>query len=545
MKPLWNRPVARRLSLLLVVALVLLSGFLVIVWAQRPLLADPTVASAADDEKLRQGLERIATVYSLVEQNYAVPLDPNKALFDGAIPGMLRALDPHSTFFDPRAYADLEEEQTGRYYGVGMTIGARNGKIIVVSPTVGTPAFKAGVHPGDFIQAIDGQSTESMTTSDVAGKVRGPLGTTVRLTLLRPGDSTTRDVSLMRASIPRDSVSVAFNLKPGVGYIHISMFSETTVDELQKAFDALGPLQGLILDLRQDPGGLLEQAVGVADKFLPKGSVIVSQRGRASPEKVYNAAHGNGGKTYPIVVLVDRGTASAAEIVSGALQDHDRGLVAGENTFGKGLVQTVFSLSDKTGLALTTAKYYTPSGRLIQRNYEGVSLYNYFYRQPDPSRANVQREARTTDTGRTVYGGDGITPDVVLPSPKGNSFQDELLEQYVFFDYAQSYLAAHPITDLFQVDDAVLTDFRNFLHQRAVTYTEADLTANLDWVKSNLKAEIFSDKFGTKAGLKVHAQTDPAVLQAIELLPRAQALEQKAEQLAATQHPPRAAVTQR
>jgi len=543
MKPLWNPPASRRLSILLVAVLVLLSGATAIIWAQRPVAATTTPVS--DDENLRRGLERFATVYSLVEQNYAAPLDPNKALFDGAIPGMLRALDPHSNFFDPRAFAELEEEQTGRYYGVGMTIGVRNGKIIVVSPTVGTPAFKAGIRPGDFIQAIDGQSTDSLSATDVAAKVRGAYGTSVRLTLLHPGDSAAREVSLLRASIPRDSISVAFALKPAIGYIHIDMFNETTVDELQRALDELGPLQGLILDLRQDPGGLLEQAVGVADMFLPKGAVIVSHRGRASPEKLYNAVHGNGGKTYPIVVLVDRGTASAAEIVSGALQDHDRGLVAGENTFGKGLVQTVFSLSNDTGLALTTAKYYTPSGRLIQRNYEGVSLYDYYYRQPDPRHPAALHESRTTDLGRTVYGGDGINPDVLIPSPKSNSFQDSLLEHYAFFDYAQAYLAAHPITQAFQVDNAVLQEFRAFLRQGEVAFTEADLAANLDWIKNNLKAELFADQFGSKAGLKVRAQTDPAVLQAIELLPRAQALEQKAEHLAAARRTRRSTVAQR
>jgi carboxyl-terminal processing protease len=305
------------------------------------------------------------------------------------------------------------------------------------------------------------------------------------------------------------------------------------VEELDKALKQLGPLQGLILDLRQDPGGLLEEAVGVADRFLPKGAVIVSQHGRASPEKVYSAVHGNGGRKYPMVVLVDRGTASAAEIVSGALQDHDRGLVAGENTFGKGLVQTVFSLSDKTGLALTTAKYYTPSGRLIQRNYEGVSLYDYYYHQSAASGHEPKREAKTTDIGRTVYGGDGITPDVAIAPPKGNAFQDNLLEHYAFFDYAQQYVREHNVTQRWAVDAAVLADFRNFLKQREVSFAEPEWAANLDWLQTNVKAEIFSDQFGESAGLRVRVEMDSAVQQAIALLPRAQALQQKAGQVAA------------
>ena len=242
---------------------------------------------------------------------------------------------------------------------------------------------------------------------------------------------------MVRDEIPRYSVDLHFMIKPGIGYMHVSGFNETTEKEVGDALDQMGDLKGLILDLRQNPGGLLNEGVGVADKFLRKGQLIVSHHGRSSPEKRYTASHGNGGKEYPLVVLVNRGTASAAEIVAGSIQDHDRGLIAGEITFGKGLVQTVFPLSENTGLALTTARYYTPSGRLIQRDYTNVSLYDYYYdRDTDNKAAN--REVKLTDSGRTVYGGGGITPDVAIPPTKSNHFQDTLFAALRVFQFRKA-----------------------------------------------------------------------------------------------------------
>jgi carboxyl-terminal processing protease len=469
----------------------------------------------------------------MVEQNYAEPVEADKAIYDGAIPGMLRVLDPHSTFFDPKAYTSLNEEQSGKYYGVGMEIGPRGSKIVVISPFTGAPAYRAGIRPGDVILAIDGKPTDNMTTTDVADLVKGPKGTQVRITILREGSTGQLEFNVTRNEIPRHSVDVHFLLSPGVGYIHISSFIETTDQELDKALDEFGDLTGLVLDLRQDPGGLLKEAVAVADKFLPKGATVVSQHGRSSPEMVYRAKDGNGGKFYPMVVLVNRGTASAAEIVSGAIQDHDRGLIVGENTFGKGLVQTVFPLSDHTGLALTTAKYYTPSGRLIQRNYTGVSLYDYYYGRDKNDDNTSGREVKTTDSGRRVYGGDGITPDVKLPEPKPNRFQGELLVHYVFFDFAKRYVAQQKPPANFVVDDPVLQEFRNFLNEQKVPWTEADLQHNLDWVKTNIKSEIVIDEFGVEAGLKARAESDPDVIKAVELLPQAKQLADNARRIQA------------
>jgi carboxyl-terminal processing protease len=301
---------------------------------------------------------------------------------------------------------------------------------------------------------------------------------------------------------------------------------------VQKALDEMGDLKGLVLDLRSNPGGLLSEGVDVADKFLHKGQVIVSHHGRSSPEKRYVARNGNGGKDYPLVVLVNRGTASAAEIVAGAIQDHDRGLIVGETTFGKGLVQTVYPLSENTGLALTTAKYYTPSGRLIQRDYSNISLYDYYFeRETDNNTAN--HEVKLTDSGRTVYGGGGIRPDHEVPPVKTDRFEDTLLQHYAFFNFARRYVVNHHPTEKFEVDDATMQEFRKFLDEEKVPYTEADLLQDNDWVRANIKSEIFTDAFGQTEGLKVKEEADPLVLKALELLPEAKALAENARRIVA------------
>ncbi|PSH03319.1 MAG: S41 family peptidase [Acidobacteria bacterium] len=513
-----------RRSPILVFLVILTCGFLGVVFGRTG------SAPASGDTDMRDSVRTFAQVYSVIEQNYADKLDADKAIYDGAIPGMLRVLDPHSNFFDPKQYSALQEEQRGRYYGVGMQVGPRNNRVIVIAPFAGAPAYRAGIRPGDIIAAVDGKPTDNMTTSDVADLLKGPKGTTVRISVLREGTVKPLEFSVVRDEIPRYSVDLHFMIRPGIGYLHISGFQETTDQEITAALDEMGELKGLVLDLRNNPGGLLSEGVSVADKFLKKGQVIVSHHGRNSPEKVYRAAHGST-KDYPIVVMVNHGTASAAEIVSGAIQDHDRGLIVGESTFGKGLVQTVYRLSENTGLALTTAKYYTPSGRLIQRDYSGVSLYDYYYnRNANDNSINgvkqddANREVKLTDSGRTVYGGGGITPDVKFPPIKANKFQEELLRKYVFFNFSKRYLIKHEINKNFQVDEAVMQDFRNFLTDAKLPYTEKDLADNIEWVRSSIKSELFVGAFGQQEGLRVQAESDPNVLKALELMPKAKEL---------------------
>ena len=493
--------------------------------------------SSEDESQLRDSLKSFTNVYAVVEQNYAEPIQGDKAdtaIYDGAIPGMLRVLDPHSNFYDPKAYARMREEQHGRYFGVGMTIQQAfgGGKVYVVFPMEGGPAFKAGVHPGDVISAIDGKSTDGMTSDAVAKTLKGPKGTPVQVSMTREGQAKPLVFPLVRDEIPNPSVDLKYEIRPGIGYIHLKQFQETTAQEVIEAVDGFGDLKGLVFDLRDNPGGLLSQAVEVCDHLLAKGQTIVSQRGRAYPDQNYTAMRGNDGKAFPIVVLVSRGTASAAEIVSGALQDHDRALIVGQTTFGKGLVQTVYNLSENTGLALTTYHYYTPSGRLIQRNYAGVSLYDYYYNHagalpPD----TTNREVKLTDAGRTVYGGGGITPDEKIEPPKANHFQETLLSKEVFFHFGPVYLANRTVDKSFQVDEAVLTEFKQYLTSQSIPYTQADLDGVSDWVKESIKSSINTIQFGESTGLRVRADWDPMIQKALTFLPEAQALEDNAHKV--------------
>ncbi|MBS1822889.1 MAG: S41 family peptidase [Acidobacteria bacterium] len=494
--------------------------------------------SASDESTLRDSLHNFTNVYSLVEQNYADKMTADKtdkAIYDGAIPGMLHVLDPHSSFYDPKAYAQMREDQHGRYYGVGMTIqpqpdpAAKGGiKIVVLYPFEGTPSYKAGVRPGDVILSVDGKSTEGMDSAAVASMLKGPRNTHVLVTMGREGSAKPLEFDLVRDEVSRPSVDLAFMIRPGIGYMHVSSFMETTSREVGDALEKFGNLNGLVIDLRGNPGGLLNEAVNMSDKFLQKGQIVVSQRGRAFPDQVYRAAHGSDNK-YPIVVLVNRNTASAAEIVSGALQDHDRALIVGETTFGKGLVQTVFQITENTGLALTTYHYYTPSGRLIQRNYNNVSLYDYYYVRDSATqpRDKSNLEVKLTDSGRTVYGGGGITPDEKIDNLKSNRFQDSLIIKYAFFNFSKHYFAVHgSVPKDFVVDDAVLQEFKSFLKSQNIDYTDQDIAGVQDWVKTSIKSELFTSQFGQLEGLKVRAEWDPQIAKAITFIPEAQTLQE-------------------
>src|ERR1700684_3732092 len=252
-----------RRSLFLVVFFLLACGFLGILFAQH---TGKTASSPSSDSDVKDILKQFTDVYALVEENYAEPGNADKAIYNGAIPGMLHALDPHSNFFDPKSYALMREDQRGKYYGVGMTVGPRNNKVIVIFPFTGTPAYKAGIHPGDVIIAVDGKSTENMSTPDVADMLKGPKGTTVHISISRDGEKKPMEFTLIRDEIPRYSVDVHFLIRPGVGYLHVTGFNETTEEEVSKALDEFGDLKGLILDLRGNPGGLLSGGRGGAEK---------------------------------------------------------------------------------------------------------------------------------------------------------------------------------------------------------------------------------------------------------------------------------------
>src|SRR5213595_409972 len=488
---------SERRGLVVVVAVLLVSAVLGGIYG--PNVRAPT--ASADD--YQTAVRDFTKGLNVVQNNYADNVDIDRAVYQGAIPGMLRMLDPHSSFFDAKQFSLLREDQRGKYYGVGMIVAPRENHTVVMAPYAGAPAYNAGIRPGDVIVKVDDKSTDGLTTTEVADMLKGPKGTVVKITVSREGYSEPLVFTVTRDEIPRHSVDIAFLLKPGIGYIRLSGFNETTDREIADALKKLDApsLDGLILDMRGNPGGLLNEAVAVGDMFLDKNQLIVSHHGRTSPERRYYAVRGNQGMTTPLVILVNNNSASATEIVSGAVQDHDRGLIVGETTFGKGLVQTVTPLSENTGLALTTARYYTPSGRLIQRDYKTISLYEYHYERKVPEHPT---EIKLTDSGRQVTGGGGITPDIVVAAPKYSKFEQELFRADVFYPaeagvggFTRFYLGSRPtITHEFSVDDNVMHEFRNYLSKHNVRYAEADLSENQDWVKRKIKQEVFMSTFG-------------------------------------------------
>ena len=492
--------------------------------------------NAAEDSDVQASMRAFTTVYRVVEENYADPVDANKAIFGssdtdgGAIPGMLNVLDPHSSFFDPRHFSELREQMQGKYFGVGMRIQSRPGKTgklitIVYLPIPGSPAFRAGLRPGDIIVRVDGKPVIGLESAKVADLLKGPKGTVVHISVSREGSDQPLEFTITRDEISPRSVDAAFFIRPGIAYIHIQTFNETTNDELTDALNKMDSktLRGLILDLRGNGGGLLQEAVEVSSHFLEKNQLVVYDNGRRSREKRYYAVKDNNRTDYPMVVLINRLTASASEIVTGALQDHDRALVMGEPSFGKGLVQTEFPLSERTMLLLTTAHYFTPSGRLIQRDYTNVSLYDYYYRSeaaPTP-----HTEVRLTDGGREVYGGGGITPDVQVPDEELNPAQKKLLAHSAFFNFAKYYLGIYQtIPPDFQVTDPVIGDFERFLAKEHVSLSGQDIQQNLDFIKSRIRVQLITSIYGQTEGDRLSVESDPLVLKGLDSLANAKQL---------------------
>ncbi|HXG67029.1 MAG TPA: S41 family peptidase [Blastocatellia bacterium] len=477
------------------------------------------------------------------KEHYAGQVDYDK-LVKGSILGMLSTLDPHSGYFDRKEWESFMNEQRSRYSGIGATIAQRENKVYVMSPFPNTPAWKAGVRFGDQIIAINGESTEGWTSTQVSNKLLGPDGTQVTVRLRRAGVAEPIEYKITRAFVPLPSVTTTTLLDNGIGYIYLQRgFNTTSSEEIRTAIRNLSEqgMTSLILDLRGNRGGLVDQAVKISNLFLYSGQKIVSMRGRPGVFPAREAkAFNNTPQELPLVVLINRGSASASEIVAGALQDHDRARIVGENSFGKGLVQTVFNLSDGSGLTLTTGKYYTPSGRLIQRDYENGSFYDYITRNGESAPRKTQ-EART-DSGRTVYGGGGIDPDVEVKIPASEA---ELTRTWIepVFLFARQLVAglvpglgeykidrpadhSHRLTPgEYQISDKALAAFKAFLRDNAEHKEYRALEARVDkdaaWLKVQLRFELVTAAYGQDVAGQVLLARDIQAQRGIAEMPKA------------------------
>jgi carboxyl-terminal processing protease len=523
------------------------------------------------------GAQRIESAYtealSVISDNYVENVDYEKAN-EAAIQGMLWTLDPHSNFFAPEEYRRLMQDQESRFSGIGVSILRHRDGVYVQTPIEGTPAAKAGLRFGDRIVEVDGKDARDWTTPQVSKAVRGPEGEPVAIKVERAGNQSALYFTIRRGSVPQPSIKNSFMVRPGVGYIGLTGgFTQTTADELASALEELSQqgMQQLVLDLRNNPGGLLDQAIKVVSHFVGRGKAVVSVRSRDEGDTREYKNNLYDPVNYPLVVLVNGGSASASEIVSGALQDHGRALVVGETTFGKGLVQRIFNLPYGAGLTLTTAKYYTPYGRLIQRSYAGGSLYDYYTHHDEtqqatpatprsPSSTVAPNAAAggptpkptpkpkpsgppvTTAGGRVFYGGGGITPDYeVKPLEVATPARARIYEEAFYFVRQltggqvaglESYRvnaepqfghAAKP-SDL-QVTDKVIEAFRDFVKRDPEAgLSPAQVEREIEYARTRIRENLINAAYGGDSATRFLLDSDPQLLRALELFPEAKAL---------------------
>ena len=497
-------------------------------------------------EREPANLDEYADILTTLSDWSPEPIQPEKFVY-ASIHGMLSRLDPHTTFLEPDDYAAMREKQQGSFFGLGIQIQKRMGHITVIAPMEGTPAFKLGIRAGDIITHIeDEELKEDVSTDDVVRKLRGPKGTPVTITIRRPGLDEPIRMTITRAEIPTLSVPYAFMITPETGYIFLRDFTHTSSRELIAAIEKLEKqgMKRLLLDLRGNPGGVLDQAVDVADVFLPKGAKVVYTRGRTPSSAQDFYAPGDGTHfERPLVVLVNRGSASASEIVAGAIQDHDRGLIVGQRTWGKGLVQSVYTLPYGAGLALTTARYYTPSGRWIQRDYSDLLAY---VNPEDGDKAAAEEAPRKsgevfyTEAGRVVYAAGGITPDVVAKNDNRDSkLLAQILARGLTFSFAVDWTSKHPdVTPDFSVTPEVRDAFFKFCEgskfssaEELVRQWNEDPNKNL--IDLAIRVDMVNVKYGLESGWRARAAGDTQIQQALGLFDEAAriaALPKKANQ---------------
>ena len=480
-----------------------------------PLVLAITAARGADP--VESELKRLIDAYAAVAQNAADPTDPQQLFFQGAIPGMLRRLDPHSVFFDPDQFDQLRKMENSTSKGFGSVVSVLPGRVIVLQTLPGTPSAKSGLSPGDEIVAVNGYVISTLDMDQLVALLSQSKQQPARLDVRRPGNALIMHFVLTPEEMQSPSVERAFLLRPGVGYLRVGSFDENTGKQIHDAIEKLGgaKLTGLVLDLRNNPGGLLTSAVQTLSLFLPPGTKLVTIRGRSVEEKTETVPKTAEPYTFPLSVLINGKSASASEIVSGALQDHDRAAIVGEPSFGKGLVQSVFPLSQGAGLALTTALYYTPSGRSIQKPLDA----RQFALAGTASHPNKQSEFHT-DKGRPVTGGGGIQPDYVIYPAAMTRLRAVLEASGSFTNFATGYVAKHKVTESFDVTPGLLDEFQVFLAQRNIQPGIGEWSTDRDFIQNRLKTEIFNQALGVEKGDQVEAERDPQILKALEAMGR-------------------------
>jgi carboxyl-terminal processing protease len=497
----------------------------------------------ATQETLPEHYDAFADALAAIEANYVDEVDTERLVYQ-AIGGMLQTLDPHSNFMDPRSYAQLRERQEGRYYGLGISINVIDGGISVMSIFEGSPAFRQGLRRGDVIAEISGEDATDLTVEDAVRLLRGPKGSSVEIAIRRQGYEALIPLTVERDEITIPTIQGSFMADDRTGYIRLRDFSETTGRDLERALAQLESqgMERLLLDLRNNPGGPLDQAIRVSNAFLPKGDLIVYTRGRvANSDQDYHARQESDFTDVPLIVLVNRNSASASEIVAGAIQDHDRGLVVGESTFGKALVQSVYRVSHGAGLALTTARYYTPSGRMIQRPWDAsFEEYLTYSLREQETREHVVADRKYTDGGREVFSGGGVEPDRLVPGPiegfDPSRFGRVLAARQEFARFAERFSAegdnriaaassGRVLVDRgFEVDADLLDQFKAHLEDRGLTVDEEGFAQDEDFIRAMIHLEIDIALFTLEEARQNLFRADPQTQRAMTLFDQAEQL---------------------
>ena len=497
----------------------------------------------ARQDSMTHQYDAFASAVAAIEANYVDEVNVEQ-LVSRAVAGMLQTLDPHSNYMDARSYERLRERQEGRYPGLGISINVIDGAITVMSLFEGSPAYRAGLRRGDVIARIEGDNAIGMSSDDAVSRLRGPRGSAVNISVRRPGYDELIELEVERDEIIIGTVEAAFMVDDETGYIRLGDFSETSNDELSRALSTLRAegFTRLLLDLRGNPGGPLDQAIKVSNQFLPHGDMIVYTRGRVgNSDQDYHARDAGEYTDQPLIVLVNRNSASASEIVAGAIQDHDRGLVVGETTFGKALVQSIFRVSHGAGLALTTARYFTPSGRMIQRPWDSAfdEYLTYSLREPAAS-VRAPADRKFTDAGREVYSGGGVEPDHFVTGPIAgfdpSRFGRLLAARREFIAFAQRFVAAGDtrvavegrnrkvVEPGFAVDELLLAEFKEHVRARGLTVDEEAFEADLDFIRAMIHFEVDTDLFGEREARRNLFRRDPQTRHALTLFDEAAAL---------------------